>query len=74
MATSDLQLKQMRVRIVDPQHPHYPESGRLTGNTISVLGTPMTEVKLDACRHGTSGCFVTKGQIAIERRGANDES
>jgi hypothetical protein len=53
----------MRVIICDPKHPHYPETGTLTGKIISLLGTPMAEMKLDSCRHGTDGCFVKKGQV-----------
>ncbi len=60
--------KAMRVQIVDPDHPHFPEHGRLTGKVITVIGTPMAEVVLDHCRHGTDGCFVKKGQIEAERR------
>jgi len=59
------ELLQRRVRIVDRAHPHYPEHGYLTGETIAVLGTPMTKVKLESCRHGTDACFVAKGQIAL---------
>lgn len=58
----------IRVQIVDPEHPHFPEHGRLTGEVISVLGTPMAMVKLDHCRHGTDGCYVKAGQIERERR------
>ena len=57
----------LRVRIVDPEHPHYPEHGEMTGEIISLLGKPMAKVKLDACRHGTDACFVSKGQIAEEK-------
>lgn len=57
-----------RVYVCDRQHPHYGESGTLTGKIISLFGTPMAEVKLDACKHGTDGCFVQKGQIAAESR------
>ena len=66
---TDLDVKRMLVRICDPTHPHYPEHGRLTGKTISVLGTPMAEVKLASCVHGTDGCFVSKGQIeAVDKK------
>lgn len=58
------QQKAIRVRIVDPEHPHYPEHGEFTGEVISLLGKPMAKVKLDACRHGTDACFVSKGQVA----------
>ena len=57
-----------RVYISDPEHPHHGESGVLTGKMISVLGTPMAEVRLQGCKHGTDGCFVKKGQITQERR------
>lgn len=59
----------IRVRICDPKHPHYPESGWLTGEMITVLGKPMALLRLDDCRHGTDGCYVGKGQVAEERRG-----
>jgi hypothetical protein len=49
--------------ISDPDHPHYPEQGYLTGEMISLLGQPMAKFKLDACRHGTDACFVSKGQL-----------
>ena len=61
---------QTRVRIVDREHPHYPESGYLTGSIINVLGQLMAEMKIDGCRHGTDGCFISRGQIAVERRQA----
>jgi len=64
---NDQDIKRLFVWICDPDHPHYPERGHLTGNTINVLGTPMTEVKLEHCRHGTDGCFVRKGQIEVQR-------
>lgn len=60
----------IRVRICDPDHPHYPESGVLTGTIIMVLGTAMAEMKIVGCKHGTSGCFVAKGQVTRERREA----
>ena len=65
---TDEELKARRVVIVDRKHPHHGESGYLTGDTIVVLGTPMTKLTLDNCRHGTDGCFVKKGQIALDRR------
>jgi hypothetical protein len=57
-----------RVRICDPDHPHYPESGVLTGEQISLFGKPMALLKLDSCRHGTDGCYVSQGQVAREKR------
>lgn len=37
----------IRVCICDRKHPHYGESGVLTGEIISVLGSPMAMVELD---------------------------
>ena len=54
----------IRVRITNREHPHYSETGFLTGNVISVLGTPMAEVRLEHCRHGTDGCFAKQGDLA----------
>ncbi len=62
---TDEDLLVRRVRIVDTTHPHYPETGFLTGETIKVFGQPMTKVRLDPCVHGTGACFVTRGQIAL---------
>lgn len=58
-----------RIYVCDPEHPHYGESGFFTGKVISLFGTDMAEVRLEGCRHGTDGCFVSKGQVAYERRG-----
>jgi hypothetical protein len=53
------------VRITDPEHPHYPETGRFTGEVIRpIWGEEMAKVALDNCRHGTDACFVSPGQIA----------
>lgn len=57
-----------RVRVSDPDHPHFGEAGVLTGRVIRVIDEPMAEVRLEDCRHGTEGCFVKKGQITKERR------
>lgn len=58
-----------RVQVVNRRHPHYEEYGRFTGKMISLLGTPMAEVKLEQCRHGTDGCFVKKGDVrAVSER------
>jgi hypothetical protein len=53
-----------RVQIVDREHPHFEEYGRFTGKIITMKfsGSDMAEVKLENCRHGTDGCFVSKGQ------------
>lgn len=56
----------MRVFICDREHPHHGEVGTMTGKIISLLGTEMAEVRLDACKHGTEGCFVKKGQVISE--------
>jgi hypothetical protein len=58
---------QQTVRITKRDHPHYRETGKLTGKTISLFGKPMAEVKLDDCRHGIDGCFVSTGDIEIDR-------
>jgi len=52
----------MRIKITGSDHPHIGETGTLTGKIISVLGTPMAEVKLDNCPHGTDACFVKQGE------------
>lgn len=50
--------------ICDPAHPHYPEHGHFTGKVIvPKWGGQMAEVALENCQHGTSGCFVSKGQV-----------
>lgn len=59
--------ERIRVIVCDPKHPHYGELGELTGKMISLLGKPMAEVKLDHCKHGTDGCFVSKGQVRAEQ-------
>ena len=62
------ELKTQRVRIVNRQHPHYRETGFMTGEMISVLGkTPMAKVKLENCQHGTDACYVGKGDVEIDR-------
>jgi hypothetical protein len=60
----------IRVFICDPEHPHYGESGVFTGEIITMRfsGQQMALVKLDACAHGTSACYVSKGQVREERR------
>ena len=53
-----------RVRIVNKEHPHYPENGRWTGEVVLLLGRiPMGKVLLDACPHGVDACFVSQGDI-----------
>ncbi len=62
-----------RVQIVNRQHPHCEEYGRFTGRIVTMkFGTrePMAEVKLENCRHGSDGCFVSKGEVqAVPERG-----
>jgi hypothetical protein len=61
----------LRVQIVNRDHPHFEEYGRLTGKIITMkfgLGE-MAEVKLENCCHGTDGCFVSKGDVRqVEER------
>lgn len=60
-----------RVQIVDREHPHFEEYGRFTGKIIRPIwakskddnSKDMAEVKLENCRHGTDGCFVSRGQV-----------
>jgi hypothetical protein len=55
-----------RVQIINHEHPHFEEYGWLTGKMITMKfgqrGT-MAEVKLENCRHGTDGCFVSPGDV-----------
>ena len=60
------ELMAQTVRIVNAEHPHYRETGTLTGKVIAVLGKTMAEVRLMDCRHGTDGCFVSKGDIELD--------
>lgn len=58
--------KLQRVQIVNRDHPHFEEYGRFTGKIITMRfgnGDQMAEVKLENCRHGTDGCFVSKGDV-----------
>jgi hypothetical protein len=55
-----------RVQIVNRDHPHFEEYGRFTGKVIMMRfgdGKAMAEVKLEHCRHGTDGCFVSRGDV-----------
>lgn len=55
-----------RVQIVNREHPHFEEYGRFTGKIIAMkfgAQDEMAEVKLENCRHGTDGCFVSKGDV-----------
>ena len=49
MTPADAQ-QNIRVYVCDRKHPHYGESGVLTGKIISLFGTPMAEVTLDNCK------------------------
>lgn len=56
-----------RVRITKRSHPHYGEVGKFTGKLIRMpwgSKPTMAEVKLEDCRHGVDGCFVSKGDVA----------
>ena len=61
------QMKAKRVRIVNCEHPHYRETGFLTGDVVSLLGKPMAKMTLENCPHMTDACFVSKGDIEIDR-------
>lgn len=55
-----------RVQIINRNHPHFEEYGRFTGKIITMrfgVANQMVEVKLEHCRHGTDGCFVSKGDV-----------
>lgn len=54
-----------RVQIVNRKHPHFEEYGRFTGKVITMVfdDKTMAEVKLEHCRHGTDGCYVSKGDV-----------
>ncbi len=55
-----------RVKIVKRDHPHRGEIGRFTGKIIAFKwgeGKRMAEVRLENCKHGTDGCFVSPGDV-----------
>lgn len=55
-----------RVQIVNRNHPHFEEYGRFTGKVITLKfgrKEDMAEVALENCRHGTDGCFVSRGDV-----------
>lgn len=55
-----------RVQIVRREHPHFEEYGRFTGKVITMRfgdDKSMAEVKLENCRHGVDGCFVSVGDV-----------
>jgi len=54
------------VRIVDPAHPHFRETGIWTGKLIRFTFPPydqLAHITLDHCRHGVESCYVSPGQI-----------
>lgn len=56
-----------RVQIVNREHPHFEEYGRFTGKIITGVMGDMAEVKLENCRHGVDGCFVSRGDVRAVR-------
>ena len=63
-----------RVKIVKRSHPHVGEYGRFTGETIAITTgghkpNRMALVKLEDCKHGTDGCYVSPGDV----REVNDD-
>ena len=55
-----------RVQIVKRKHPHFEEYGRFAGKIITMAfgnRSKMAEVKLENCKHGTNGCFVSPGDV-----------
>jgi hypothetical protein len=55
----------IRVRIIDPEHPHYRETGVFTGEIVQFTHWQgkMAKIALDACQHGVTACYVSPGQI-----------
>lgn len=58
-------MKTTRIPVIisDKDHPHFNETGHLTGEMIKLLGKPMAKVELDNCQHGTDACYVSHGQV-----------
>ncbi len=57
-----------RVQITNRTHPHFEEYGRFTGKVVTMKfgdRSEMAEVKLEHCRHGTDGCFVSRGDVRL---------
>lgn len=54
------------VVIDDPKHPHFGESGTLTGKVINLLGKQQAELTLENCVHGEQACFVRSDQIRLK--------
>jgi hypothetical protein len=65
-------LTKERLWITDMSHPHYGESGYLTGEIIE-MNTPtkerMARFTLEDCKHGTDACYVGRGVLAPDKRG-----
>ena len=60
----------MRVKIIDPTHPHYNKCGELKATppftiTLKYSGVTMVTVEFED-RSGVHGCFVTPDQIEYE--------
>lgn len=55
-----------RVQIVNREHPHFEEYGRMTGKVITLRfgdHEEMAEVALEQCPHRMAACFVSKGDV-----------
>jgi hypothetical protein len=56
----------VKVKITNPNHPHYGEVGNIKVNekgnvVLKRIGTKeMFKIKLNNCLHGVSECYVTK--------------
>ncbi len=62
-----------RVQIIDPDHPHFEEYGRFTGQVIRpIWGGTMALIELEHCRHGGDSCYVSPGQIVATRKRGKD--
>lgn len=62
----------MKVRITSKTHPHYGETGELTGTSIKPFNKVLFEVKLDDCPHGTESCYISDDQAVEIRPKIND--
>lgn len=51
-----------RVRISNPEHPHYGAVGRFTGEVIKLFGKPMARIELENWSLGDD-CYVSQGDI-----------
>lgn len=60
-----------RVAITARYHPHHGESGEIVAPARrgpASVGLDW-KVRLDDCRHGVEGCFVSERELRRERRG-----